>query len=264
VDIAAEKACYPGIAFRAGGSTGYELAYAQPHTSGRWDALQYDPVFNGSNTWQNHFGPPYQKSAAVPSGEWFRLRIDFSGRRAAVRLGNQPPLVIERLSRPLQGGTVGLWSYLPAYYADLRVFDTAQFPPDAGTAPSPFAGAVCEWQLEGCGQVACEASGILNIDRYLPPNVGPARLSHEFSAAGGAVRLSFGFSDELVLLLDGQEIYAGQHTWKVSPEWSEQGYVDYRQNSLTLPLAAGRHTLSAVLGLSEPFGWGLALGIREE
>ena len=38
---------YPGIAFRAADELDHELVYVQPHTSGSWDAVQYDPVFNG-------------------------------------------------------------------------------------------------------------------------------------------------------------------------------------------------------------------------
>jgi hypothetical protein len=66
VDAGAEGTAFPGIAFRAADTQNYELAYAQPHTSGKWDALQYDPVFHGSNTWQLHFGDGAYKSAQVP------------------------------------------------------------------------------------------------------------------------------------------------------------------------------------------------------
>ena len=50
VQMGADGPAYPGIAFYAQDPLNFELAYAQPHTSEGWDALQYDPVFHGSNT----------------------------------------------------------------------------------------------------------------------------------------------------------------------------------------------------------------------
>lgn len=61
--IGADGPAYPGIAFRAADVLNFELAYAVPHVSGQWDALQYDPVFHGSNTWQVYHGPSYQRAA---------------------------------------------------------------------------------------------------------------------------------------------------------------------------------------------------------
>ncbi len=75
--VGADGPAFPGIAFRVGDVLNYELAYAVPHASGLWDALQYDPVFHGSNAWQLYYGPAHQQTANVPVREWFRLRIDF-------------------------------------------------------------------------------------------------------------------------------------------------------------------------------------------
>jgi hypothetical protein len=60
VRIGADGATYAGIAFRLLDVWNYELAYAQPHTSGGWDAIQYDSVFHGSATWQLLPGPAFQ------------------------------------------------------------------------------------------------------------------------------------------------------------------------------------------------------------
>jgi hypothetical protein len=78
--IGADEPAYPGIGFRVADVLNYELAYAVPHVSGQWDALQYDPVFHRSNTWQVYHGPSYQGATQVPTGRWFRLRVDFQGR----------------------------------------------------------------------------------------------------------------------------------------------------------------------------------------
>jgi len=46
VMIGSDGPAYPGTAFRLADVLNYELAYAVPHVSGQWDALQYDPVSN--------------------------------------------------------------------------------------------------------------------------------------------------------------------------------------------------------------------------
>src|SRR4051794_2029533 len=52
VDIAIHgHASFGGIAFRAEGADDYELIYVRPHLSRRPDALQYTPIFNGSEAW---------------------------------------------------------------------------------------------------------------------------------------------------------------------------------------------------------------------
>ena len=93
--VGADGPAYPGVAFRLADVLNFELAYAVPHVSGEWDALQYDPVFHGSNTWQVYHGPSYQRAARVPTGRWFRLKVDFCGDRAAVSVAGQPPLVVD-------------------------------------------------------------------------------------------------------------------------------------------------------------------------
>lgn len=122
VDIAAEGPAYPGIAFRIADQHNYELMYSQPHSSGQWDALQYDPVFQGSNTWQIYHGPNFQKGAIVPIGEWYTLVVEFYGRTASVHLPGQEPLTVESLAMPQSAGAIGIWTYLPAYFCNMRVY----------------------------------------------------------------------------------------------------------------------------------------------
>ena len=99
IDIGADGVAFPGLAFRVLDRLNYELAYIQPHTSGQWDALQYDPVFHGSNTWQLYHGPGYQRATQVPTGRWFRLGVDVCGDRVAVAVDGQPPLIVRWVPR---------------------------------------------------------------------------------------------------------------------------------------------------------------------
>lgn len=263
VQIGAAGPCYPGIAFRASDPLNYELAYAPPHSSGLWDAIQYDPVFHGSNTWQVHNGLAYQQSAYVPTNQWFALRIDVEGRRAAVSVGDQPPLIVPRLAHENNGGMIGLWSYIPAYFSDLRVSPLAAFPSGRAHLPHAAPGAISEWLVDGFGVVSCEANGALNLNRYLPLSLGQATLTRRFeTAAEGTVELGFGFSDELALAIDGDPVFTGTNTYRDMSDRPSRGYVEPDAHTISMSLSAGVHTIVALLKVTEPFGWGLAMAVH--
>jgi hypothetical protein len=225
-----------------------------------WDAIQYDPIFNNANTWQVYFGAPYQAAAQIPTGGWFRLRVQAVGQRAAISVNDQAPLVVERLAHPLRAGHFGLWTYRPAYYADLRVSPCTRLDAPSGTVPSAPPGAVEAWWLQGIGATACEPHGVLNLNRYLSASQSPASLERQFELPKPAeVLFEFGFSDSLLLELDGQELFRGERRFAGLGDRFDRGYAELGDHSVRQSLSAGQHTLRAQVNVSEPFGWGLAL-----
>lgn len=265
VEVGAEDACYAGIAFAVSDVLNYELAYAVPHCSGLWDAIQYDPVFHGSNTWQLYHGEGYQQSALVPMDEWFRLRVRMHTGRAAIRVNEQPPLVVDQLAHPHLPGLVGVWTYRPACFCGLRVASNGHLLGTGSGAQRPAAGVLSEWFLDGFGRVRCEPNGILNLNRYLPVAVGEARLVRRFEmAAAGEVQLAFGFSDELSLAVDGEEHFCGTDLFKGFGSYEERGYAYLGAHTLRLRLDQGPHQLIARLKVTEGFGWGLILSVTAD
>ncbi len=265
VDVCAEESCYPGIAFRLGDVLNFELAYAVPHCSALRDALQYDPVFHGSNTWQLYHGEGHQKDAIVPTGEWFRLRIDVQGGRAAVSVDGQPPLVVPRLAHRQGTGRVGIWTYLPAYFSNLRVSPCRRMPEASAEPLRPPSDTLSEWFVDGFGCVQCEPSGVLNLNRYLPASLSEVILGRRFEMPTAAeVEVAFGFSDELALAVDGDELFTGTNTFRGLGSYAERGYVDLNAHSVRLRLGPGVHQLSATLKVTEAFGWGCILALRAE
>jgi hypothetical protein len=263
--IGTDGPAYPGVAFRLADVVNFELVYAVPHVSGQWDALQYDPVFHGSNTWQVYHGPSYQRATQVPTGRWFRLKVDFFGDRAAVSVDGRPPLVVEKLAHPTTAGLFGLWTYRPAHFCSLRVSTCDGLDIPRGEMPSASEDTVGPWFVEGYGVVTCEPHGVINLNRYLPTSLGEVRLTRRFETTeGGAVTFEFGFSDALTLELDGQVIFSGENTFKGFADRAARGYVELGMQPLRQELAPGRHCLTAVLRVSEPFGWGLALAAHGE
>ena len=262
VMVGVDGPAYPGIAFRLADVLNFELAYPVPHVSGFWDALQYDPVFHGSNTWQLYHGSAFQSSTQVCTGNWFRLKLEIYGHRLAVSVDGQPPLVVERLAHPASAGMVGLWTYLPAFFRTLRIStcDGENIP--RGERPAYDDEIIKAWFLEGFGVVQCEPNGVVNLNRCLRNSSPAARLSRRFEmSAAGEIDFDLGFSDMLALELDGEEVFSGENKFKGFTDRASRGYAELGAHSLQCWLEAGQHRLSAMLSSSEPFGWGLTCAV---
>jgi hypothetical protein len=263
VSIGAEGSAYPAVAFRVQDRANFELVYAVPHCSGLWDAVQYDPVFHGSNTWQLHHGPSYQSEATVPTGEWFRLRVDIEGDRASFTVGEQPPLFVGRLARGLKKGLVGVWTFRPAYFTDLRVRECRGLPEGEWQPPSAPEGVIDEWFVEGFGVVRCEPGGIVNLNRHLPISTEEVTLTRQFETASSAeLQINLGFSDELALDVDGETIFEGTNTFAGFGSYEERGYVHADMDAVRRAVSPGVHRLTARLKVTEGFGWGLVVSMR--
>lgn len=265
VDIGSDGAAYPGIVFRVLDSLNYELGYIQPHTSGQWDALQYDPVFHGSNTWQLYYGSEAQKSVDVPMQTWHHLRIDFQDQRARLQVGEQEPLIVNQLAHNHKTGLLGLWTFLPAYFSNLRIGDD---PIEIGSSLDQESkdqlpqGMVTEWFLEGFGVVATEANGILNLNRYLPNFGQEVKLIREINVQkAGDFIFNVGFSDQISFQIDGEVVFTGENIFHTSPKWEERGYVKPDQQ-ISHSMSQGTHRLTATLKAKEYFGFGIALNIE--
>ncbi len=272
VDIAAEGPCFPGVAFRIADPENYEMVYSQPHSSGQWDALQYDPVFNGSNTWQIYHGEAFQKQAEVPMGKWYTFFVEFSGSRAKAGLLGQDPLLVEELATSRSTGGIGVWTYLPAHFANLRVYDLAFLDSVRITAEGPAAptasasqGIITDWLAQGYGVVTCEPHGILNLNRYFALSQREVVLTRKFSLDGETtVAMSFGLSDDLTLSVDGLALYATTKAFRPTAGRQGRGYIELGTCRMTRKLSAGIHNLEIKLKVTEPFGWGLVFTLAGE
>jgi hypothetical protein len=199
----------------------------------------------------------------VPTGRWFQLKVDTCGNRAAVSIDGQSPLVVERLARPVAAGQLGVWTFRPAYFCDLRVSACERLEIPSVELLSMAEGVVGTWFVEGYGVVACEPSGAINLNRYLPPSVGKARLVLRFELSEESeITFEFGFSDDLSLELDGDVVYKGENTFAGFADRAARGYVEMGMESVRQVLSPGSHHVVAELAVSEGFGWGLVLAAR--
>ena len=246
LDVAVSGArSYPGVVFRLQSETDYERLYVRPHRAGLYpDAVQYMPVINGSETWQLYNGAGYTAFAELAEDEWIHLRLEVSGRQARLFLGDgdAPVLEIDDLKHGVSRGTVGLVGPKDgsAYFSNFRyrVDDSLAFksPPAVETPP----GTLMSWDVSvaipaervnrdaypsfytilgaGWESIAPEASGLVNISRLRArngqePDLVLARTIIR-SDERQDVELTFGYSDEVDLFLNGHKVFSGNSAYR--------------------------------------------------
>jgi len=143
-----ESVGFIGVSFGPKDESNYELIYLAPVE------IQYDPVMNGSMTWQIYNGPRYQKPLANTTGSWTKLIVDVHPDVAVVYLGDDPSpqLIVSHLHHGGEGrqGNVGVWNFLPAYIGRLTVKEIEPASIEArGTDLRKLAeeGFVTEWRV---------------------------------------------------------------------------------------------------------------------
>lgn len=291
-DLAVEPTLgFHGLAFRATDDANYEHVYLRPHLSGRPDAVQYTPVFHGVSGWQIHAGPRYALPAEVPAGRWIHVRLVVRGGVAELSVDGER-LLFPGLVRAPAPGRIGLTaSGALARFANLVVRpDVVPTIEGEGAEPAetptgtvrrwrvstPFAEARLdplreldpgawedlEWDVldwEGAGD-----RGIANLATLRPH--GPERNT-VFAAvtlearAAGLARVRFGFSDRILVYLNGRPLYRADDGWRTR-DYRFLGTIGLH-DELVLPLRRGSNELW--LAVSEGFGgWGVTLQLPED
>jgi len=246
VDVAVDGSrSYPGIAFRRHSEGNYERVYLRPHRAGLYpDAVQYTPVRNGVAGWQLYHGPGYTAGVELPADEWIHLRLEVHGTQARLFVGDaaEPALEVDALGHGLSSGAIGLLGPKndTACFSSFRyrIDDALRFeePPKTETP----AGTLLDWEISkaypaarvdrsryphffsifsaGWEKVTPQASGLVDIaafrarsgsgpDLVLARTVVQARRRQE-------VALSFGYSDEVDLFLNGKKVFAGRSAYR--------------------------------------------------
>jgi hypothetical protein len=279
---------YLGIVFRISSLSNFEYIYFQPHTSGKWDAVQYDPIFNRSATWQLYNGTAYQAVANIPTREWFHVKIQVIDDSAKVYLDNNPKQVMSaKLKHDYASGNIGVCSYHPAYFANLKVtkLDTViSFKPEQVTASKktyisnwlisepydnydftiekPFLNdsIVSKWQ-----KVNTEENYLMNLNRHFTfsksKNTVLAKVIIN-SKKPQKKKLYFGYSDKMRIYLNTETIFSGDNTFHESEKFEDRGYVLDKHQMIELPLEKGDNEL--ILEISEKmFGWGFIAQLED-
>jgi len=143
-------ASFAGLLFRAADDNNAELIYVRPQRSRQWDALQYTPLFDGSEAWQLYSGDGYTAAAELPLNRWVHVRLVVGGYAARVFVDRapEPQLVISDLKRPWARGQVGVWGRFGGVnFANLVVSPAPTAAPPARVEAPVAPGVISTWEL---------------------------------------------------------------------------------------------------------------------
>lgn len=276
---------FHGVAFRIVDPLNYEHVYIRSHLSGKPDATQYTPVFNGVSGWQIYTGERYALPLALEPERWMHVRIVVDGTRMELVVDGQS-LVFPQLQREPVAGALAFESRrATARFANLVITPgTPQWRAGSGAPVEPVPpGAVARWRVS---QPFAESR--LDVGRPLRPNEwrdlswqtlatdvrGFANLARLHEAArerntvfaavtlraprAALVPVRFGFSDRVVAFLNGRPLYRGNDLY-LSRDYRFLGSTGLF-DELVLPLERGDNALW--LAVSEDFGgWSVGLEV---
>jgi hypothetical protein len=282
---------FVGLAFRADlARNSFEDFYLRPHQTGRFDAMQYTPVFHGISAWQLY--PEYNSAIEIPREEWLHVKLVISGSQLEAYLGgtDEPALVVGDLKRGEASGLLALKANFPAAAQQPEAWPTAfanfsvsidDTPGDYREASRPAPQYIREWSVspafapqdgtmrelpatetaaDGWSTVVSESSGLVNLARFrsFPQGTGGGAILARvviLSDRDQVKKLDFGLSDRGSIFLNGEVVFSGDNTYR-SRSQRYLGVVTIDNDAIYLRLNEGANELT--FAVSEAFGgWGL-------
>jgi glyoxylase-like metal-dependent hydrolase (beta-lactamase superfamily II) len=276
---------FAGLVFRQQDAQNYEHFYIRPHQSGKPDANQYTPVFNGVSAWQLYHGDGYGTPVTYKNDEWMHIKVVFAGTRADVYIDSEKPVMrVSDLKRETAAGLVGVnaANFAPAYFANVRISTLAkayELPQIVAPSAEMPEGRIRAWDVSGAfdsseiassvtldqsmldsqswTSVDAEISGITNLaatgSSAGGPNTKFARLIIE-SDHDRLGELKLGYSDAAMVFVNGDLQYRGDNTY-MSRDFRYLGTIGLF-DTVVLPLVKGENEIC--IAVTEAFGgWGV-------
>lgn len=275
---------FTGVVFRRENDTNYEEFYVRPHQSGKPDANQYTPVFNGLSGWQLYHGKGHGAPYAYKFDEWMHVKLIVLEERMEVYIDDmtEPLIYVPKLKRATRTGEIGFTtnrSFVRLANLSVTPSDAVQLKTSATPLPEPEAGTITSWQVSdlvspakildqaqkqsldlsslGWKSMDVEYTGTLNLAK-----TGPR--TEEKNAVFTKIELSsdrqqskpfhFGYSDKVHVFCNGQLLYAGDNTYRTR-DFRYLGTIGYF-DTVYLPLKEGNNEIWLLV--TEAFGgWGV-------
>ncbi|MFZ1729356.1 MAG: hypothetical protein WBQ23_08560 [Bacteroidota bacterium] len=274
----------PGIIFRRSADGEFERISLRPHRAGHFqDAVQYSPIFNGSDAWQLYNGPGYTAACELQPDNWIHLRLEFRDSQARLFVGGSrtPSLVVQYLRHAPGHGTLGLDAPQDGsvYFSRFTYREDAalEFPPAPPLTTPP--GTITRWEISrvfkasgvdlkktpeqqsiedpGWMTVESEDNGLVNVARYRKrTDTEPACIwaRVKLNAEDDVLReLKFGYSDAITIFCNGRLLFTGNSAIQ-DRDPSFRGIAGY-YDSIYLPLEDGENELMFCVSDSTG-GWG--------
>lgn len=279
---------FPGVSFRIVGNDA-EKFYIRPHLSGKPDGNQVVPATQGVTPWQLYFGSKYSFPYEYNYNDWTHVKILVKDDKAQVYLDHsEKPHLSWHLFHPTRVGKImfQLGSRTAFHIADIKI-NTAT-PKLVDFKPNnrkPIEGLVPEWEISDMFEkkllddpdpekinsvinkrtwsrkIQVEEGTAANISRQQflrngePGETVLAKIT--INSDRDQIKLfRFGYSDEVIAILNGQAIYQGTNIWR-SRDYRYLGTVGLF-DGIYLKLKKGENILLMVV--SENFGGWLITG----
>lgn len=257
---------FHGVAFRAADDDDFEMFYLRYHLSDKPDATQYTPVFNAIWGWQIYSDTRYVQPVTIAPDRWVHVEMRVHGSAMQVLVDGKP-LVYPHLVRPPAAGRVGLLTggAAAAHFTNVVVrSDVAPFEAK-DTVPALPAGTITRWRVstpfpEEKPPAAVQWDALDSGDTGIANLASLRKWSKEnntvFAAItlrakkAGPARLKFGYSDRVVVFLNGRPLYRGNSAFQAR-DHSFLGTVGLF-DELVLPLERGDNEVR--FAVSENFG----------
>ncbi len=286
-----EGRMYPGVIFR--GRNNFqdgEQWFIRAHLSGLEDANQAAPVIKGITPWQLYFGPKYSFAYTYNYNGWTHVKVVVNDNKAQVFLDHseKPNLSWNLFHEPVAGDLMIRTGTEAMYIADVIVDKKATTLVDFKPIENEkIEGLIQEWEISDMFErtlledpekiptviqkrswgrkIQLEEGKAANIGRQqLLFNGEPGETVFakiEFVSDKNQTKLfHFGYSDDVVAILNGTPIYKGTNKWRTR---------DYRYlgtiglfDGIYLNLKKGKNTL--LMAVSENFGGWLITGKFED
>ena len=244
-------ALFAGIAFRIESDANLEIVYLRPGLTDTIEAMQYTPRLNGDAIWQLLNSSHEKASAHFPKDQWFHVRLVVSGWTCTVFMNDStnPTMTVTNLRRGDSEGGIGLWGLGGgAYFSNMSYTPSPDRAPLAELPPFEEAGLVSDWELSPAfdaadvdtaaypasiaqwDKVRAEDPGFVLVNRYrtspamfpMPPRedmrkgrVKGAKVvfarAHIASPSAADKILKIGYSDEIVVYLNGKRVFSGKN-----------------------------------------------------
>ncbi|MBU2651496.1 MAG: SMP-30/gluconolactonase/LRE family protein [Bacteroidetes bacterium] len=275
---------YPGINFRISSPGNFEHFYIRPHRAGLYpDALQYTPCCNGIDSWQLFNGEGNTASVIIPKNEWFHVKLEIKDSRARVFINDtlSSSFDIFELYHGDSDGSIGLSGPIDnsAYFSNFSYYQTDEVIFDVPPVKDTPIGFISDWEIsqpfgilevdfektpsqQNLGEInwkkiKADESGLVNIANHY----GRITMASDIIYAktiinvdqDSLIELKFGYSDAIMLFLNGQKMYFGNSAY-TQRDPSFLGIIGLH-DAVYLPLKRGKNEL--LIGLVEVMGgWG--------
>jgi hypothetical protein len=240
-----------GMVFRIESEANMEVVYLRPGASDTIEAVQYTPRLNGDAIWQLLNTSHEKASAHIPENQWIHMKIVVEGRTCRLFLNESdvPTLTVINLRRGDSKGGIGLWSLAGGgYFSNLSYKPLPDRKPLPDLPPYKRAGLLSDWELSPAfdasevdastypasisqwEKVYAEDPGFVLVNRYrTSPAMFPMPSREEMqkgrvkgakvvfartqisSASGEEKTLKIGYSDDIVVYLNGKPIFSGKN-----------------------------------------------------